>query len=71
MGVWGAFGFAAATQRTYKESGLVLQEIERLRKVFSKDESVMMLLNNLKQEHRFMVERVAQIASSKEKGSPF
>ena len=72
LGGFGAFGLAAALAlaRTYRESNLVLQEVERLRKVFSKDESVMLFLNNLKEEHRFTMDRVHQVASSEERSNP-
>lgn len=71
MGMFGAFSFGSAMTRSLQESGLVLQEVERLRRVFSKDESVMLLLNNLREEHKFMLERVHLIASSKHKGLPW
>ena len=71
MGLVGIFSVATAQTRTFKESGLVLFEIEKLRKVFSKDESVMLLLNNLKEEHKFMMDRLREIQTSKDRGSPF
>ncbi len=71
MGLVGVFSLATAQTRTFRESSLVISEIEQLRKVFSKDESVMFFLNNLKEEHKFMMNRLREIATSKDMGSPF
>lgn len=71
MGLFGVFNFAGASVRTSQELSLVLREIERLSKVISKDESVMVLLNSLREEHNFMMQRVREVASAKARGLPF
>jgi hypothetical protein len=71
-GFVGVFETGAALARMTEESNRLYEETERLRKLFARDESVMILLNNLREEHKFLWQKVEKIRGSKKgRGLPF